>query len=245
MLKIKKLTFIFSILINIISSAQVKAYKIKLYALYTPSHKILVDKYFLPSIKDNFEIILDEFKQLCPTGKFNSEGWNTTMLDKVDVIINAIKANKNKIFIFSDVDIIFIKPIENEIKKWMQKYEFVIQKSSEKLSNCCTGFFAMIGNNKNLNLWINIKNFMLKNPKLSEEDVLNLFIKQGKLKDIKWSHLSKEYNTGGMFTASRWNPGQELILPENIVLHHANWTVGIENKIKQLEYVINKKKISL
>ncbi|MDR3647100.1 MAG: putative nucleotide-diphospho-sugar transferase [Candidatus Babeliales bacterium] len=234
------------LLISIISSSALFSKpadtRIKMYALYTPSHKILVDKYFLPSIKDNFNLIIDTFKQQCPTGQFNSEGWNTTMLDKVDVIINAIKSNKNKIFIFSDVDIIFIRPVEKELKKLMKTYEFVIQKSSEKLPNCCTGFFAMIGNEKNLKLWIDIKKFMLKNPKLSEEDVLNFFIKQGRLNNIKWSQLPKEYNTGGMFTGSRWVPGIELQLPENILLHHANWTVGIDNKIAQLEYVLKKTK---
>lgn len=245
MLKVKKVVFLLSLLSNVILSADTNAYKIKMYALYTPSHKILVDKFFLPSIKDNFELIIDEFKQLCPTAEFNSKGWNTTMLDKVDVIINAIKENMGKIFIFSDVDIIFIQPVENEIKKLMQTYEFVIQKSSEKLTNCCTGFFAIIGNEKNLQLWTNIKAFMLKNPKLSEEDALNLFIRTGKLKNLKWSQLPKEYNTGGMFTATRWTPGHELQLPENILLHHANWTVGIENKIKQLEYVLKRKNITL
>jgi len=28
-----------------------------------------------------------------------------------------------------------------------------------------------------------------------------------------------------------------MLVPKDIVMHHANWTVGIKNKIAQLEYL--------
>ena len=33
--------------------------KMKLYALYTPSHEILKNDFFLPSIQDDFDIIFE------------------------------------------------------------------------------------------------------------------------------------------------------------------------------------------
>ena len=54
---------------------------------------------------------------------------------------------------------------------------------------------------------------------------------------IKWAYLPKEFYCGGILTGKHWQPGTELPLPRNIFLHHANWTIGIENKIAQLKLV--------
>ena len=40
-----------------------------------------------------------------------------------------------------------------------------------------------------------------------------------------------------MMSPFQWEPGCELNIPQDIVMHHANWTIGIENKIAQLQYV--------
>jgi hypothetical protein len=41
--------------------------------------------------------------------------------------------------------------------------------------------------------------------------------------------------------AGIWTPGDEIILPPlPIAIHHANWTIGIDNKILMLEYIKNK-----
>ena len=37
-----------------------------------------------------------------------------------------------------------------------------------------------------------------------------------------------------------WSPGAEFDIPENCLAFHANWTVGVDNKLALLEYV-NKK----
>lgn len=237
MLKINKFFFIITLSIASFVSAAPKN-KIKMYALYTPSHEILVSKYFKKSIKDDFDLKVTIFDQKCATGEFNSDGWTKTMQDKVQVIINAIKENFGKIFIFSDVDIIFIKPVEKAIRKLMKNKDFIIQRSSLESNFMCTGFFAMRGNEQNLNLWIAIKEYMKLNPKLSEENVINLFMKQNKLNNIRWKFLPIEFYNGGMLTNKKWTPGQDLVIPKNILLHHANWTVGIENKIAQFEYVL-------
>jgi len=45
----------------------------------------------------------------------------------------------------------------------------------------------------------------------------------------------------------RWVPGMNLNIPDQIMPHHSNFTIGLENKIAQLEYVrgiVNKSRIS-
>ncbi len=54
---------------------------------------------------------------------------------------------------------------------------------------------------------------------------------------LKWDYLPVTFFGGGTLTGKCWNPGDSLLVPEGIVLHHANWTVGVERKISQLKYV--------
>jgi hypothetical protein len=38
---------------------------------------------------------------------------------------------------------------------------------------------------------------------------------------------------------NQWQPGQKINMPKYLVMHHANWTVGIDNKLKLMKQVRN------
>src|SRR5271155_4223618 len=105
--------FIFSFVNNI------KPENMKLYSFYTPSHEVLKNNWFLPSIQDDFEIEIRFFPQECEAAIFKESGWNTTMLHKIEMIIEAIQKNWNKIFIYADIDIQFFKPMAKLIENYM------------------------------------------------------------------------------------------------------------------------------
>lgn len=214
--------------------------KVKLYALYTPSHEVLVNNWFLPSIQDDFEIVLNFSPQTCPSGHFKQKGWRETTIKKIDLIIRAIKENHNKIFIFSDVDIQFFAPIKNEILQLMKNKDMVIQQN--KPGVVCSGFFACRGNTRTLRLFQAIKQYMLSNYankyNKSDQDGLNhLLISTKNRFRIRWRYLPYKYFGAGTITGQHWEKGKPLAVPEDIVMHHANFTGGIPNKIAQLELV--------
>ena len=224
--------------------------KIKLYALYTPSHKILKDKYFLPSIQDDFDIVLEFYDQTCPSAKFMREGWTETTMRKVDLIIRAIKENWGSIFIFSDVDIQFFCPIQQTVLMYMHDNDMMIQKNSPS-GVLCTGFFVCRGNEKTLQLWKDVKKTMEKGGLYSDQNSLNHCIKRHSKNNpynVNWSYLPDTFFGGGTLTGCEWHPGESLPIPRDIMMHHANWTKGIKNKIAQLVYVRkavrNRKKLS-
>jgi hypothetical protein len=212
--------------------------KIKLYAFYTPSHTVFVDKWFLPSIKDDYEMIISFFEeQECSTAQFMNEGWKKTTLKKVDMIINAIQENWGKMFVYSDVDIQFFRPTQETILNLIQDNDIVIQRDNPK-GQACTGFFACWGNEKILALWQDVKKTMLEIAELSDQKSFNYCLQtQNNPYGIKWTFLPNEFVSGGTLTGKHWKPGQELPIPDNVILHHANWTEGVENKIAQLNYV--------
>jgi hypothetical protein len=215
--------------------------KMKIYALYTPSHEILKDQFFLPSIQDDFDIVVEFCEQTCPTAGFMSEGWTETTARKVDLILRAIRENWGKIFIFSDVDIQFFAPIESTILMLMQDNDIIMQRNNPE-GVLCTGFFACRGNEKTLRLWNDVKKTMQTKQLQSDQISFNQCIKRRSKRNhynVAWDYLPDTFFGGGTLTGYIWSPGKSLPVPDGIMLHHANWTKGIKNKIAQLLYVQN------
>ena len=230
--------------------------KMKLYALYTPSHDILKDQFFLPSIQDDFEIILEFCEQTSPSATFMSEGWTATTMRKVDLIIRAIEENlqSEEVFIFSDVDIQFFAPIKDIILTLMEGKDIMMQRNNPE-GVLCTGFFACRANEKTLHLWQDVKKTMQKNKSNSDQISFNQCIKKKSKKNpygLVWDYLPDTFFGAGTLAAYPgylWKPGRELDIPDGIMIHHANWTRGVKNKIAQLKYVRNhvhkKRKLSI
>jgi hypothetical protein len=54
---------------------------------------------------------------------------------------------------------------------------------------------------------------------------------------LDWTMLSPRFFTVGMVTGGKRWEGEDVAIPRDILVHHANWTVGIDNKIRLLELV--------
>jgi len=70
-----------------------------------------------------------------------------------------------------------------------------------------------------------------------DQQSLNALIRTTNKFNINWDYLPDQFFGAGLFTGKIWELDQELIIPKDIVLHHANYTVGVPNKIAQLKYV--------
>lgn len=213
--------------------------KIKMYVFYTPSHEVLFERWFLPSIQDDFELVIERYDQQCQSATFKQQGWHETMLKKVDLIIRGVKENWGRWFIHADVDIQFLAPIYKEIIPLLGDNDMLVQ----WLDSCniaCPGFLVCKGNASTLELWTEIKKRMIDDPRKNDQDYLNDIIQAKGYSKIKWAPLPIEFFAAGALEACEWKPGIDLKLPSKVLLHHATWTTGISNKIAQLGYVRNK-----
>lgn len=231
-MKIKNFVLLLLMSHHLVAQAEDK--KIKLYAFYTPSHKEMCEQWFLPSIQDDFELILECFDQECKSANFMEDGWMATMVHKVNIVIRGVRENMGGYFIHSDVDIQFFGSIQNAIEESLKGKDLVIQRDNPA-GGACAGFFACRANQKTLALWNAVKAGLGKNRK-NDQDVLNDLLREGKF-GIKWGYLPESFFGGGTFSGKRWQAGEDLKIPKNPLMHHANYTVGIPNKLAQLEYV--------
>lgn len=210
--------------------------RIKLYAIYTQSHAVLKDEWFLPSFQDDYETIIEYFDQECSSATFMQQGWTKTTIHKVETWVQAAKDNLGKIFICSDVDIQFFGSTENEIIKSLVGNDIVLQYDNLG-RECCTGFFACQGSKKIIELFENMLTLMKSNSKISDQKAMNHFLRKHNTLNITWNYLPMIFFGGGAHTGKNWYPGDTLEIPKDILMHHANWSLGIDNKIAQLNYV--------
>jgi hypothetical protein len=200
----------------------------KIYTYYTKSHEIFFENYFKKTIQ-GLEIDATFGEQECQTGSYYQEGWKNTTMKKVDVFIKAVKENMNDVFIFSDVDIQFFGPIKEVLLEELGDADIAIQ--NDYSGGLCSGFFICRGNERTLKMFQNMKDN--HNSYLEDQHALNMNLQFCNVKV-----LSTRFWTFGCF-GGQWK-GQNFDTPDNLLMHHANWTEGIDNKIKLLNIVRSK-----
>lgn len=212
----------------------------KLFTIYSQSHRRLFDEWFAPSLWADASLEA-HFISSCTGGFYRSMQWQTAIMHKLELILNMATTNLGETMIFADVDIQFFRNPIALLCSALEHQDIVFQAESP-FNNCCTGFFAMRCTPSTTRLWHNIFEIVVKsNGKLHDQDALNLILAKSALCfECRIGILPSIFLGGGTLTGQPWEPGVDLNVPEDIVLHHANFTKGIANKIQQLELVRTK-----
>lgn len=222
-----------------------KTNKLKLLTFYSYSHKELYETFFLDSynkyLKDSFELNAKHIEQLSPSGDYGSDGFADTMLAKINHIIDNIDVNDFNPLVFADCDIQFFKDFKEDIINELGDFNVKFQND---ISCICAGFFICRQNEQVLKFFNDVKTELniVRINKVDDQQVINKFINSGKYNDYKIGLLSsnKYFTVAASNHGTRqWNGG-EFIIPSEVVMHHGNWTVGLDNKFNLMEYVKNK-----
>ncbi len=217
----------------------------KLFCQYSPSHEVLFEEYFKPSVEKfrEFELIAAFNKeQVCPTGEYNSPGWLEAMAAKVLFWQCAITKNMGDLIVCCDVDMQFIKPCKFFLTWQMGvrqaqggPFDILFQKSlgkDERQRPVCPGFFIARCTPQLRELFNVIENQCYEKSITDEQPAVNRFLKRRK-HGLKWGVLPAD---------EIWQPGyhdqpQQLKPPTQIMVHHANFCRGVGAKIIQLEHI--------
>lgn len=212
----------------------------KLYTCFTPSHRPLLEQHFLPSLPAEFmhdKLRPKQIEQRSVTGEFGSSGFQATCLDKVDVILEALRTETEP-FLFSDVDVRFYGPVVDDLLKCLGDADMAFQWDGPR-GRECTGFMVLRPSPKLLRFWENVGDRMVDKDMMDQDAVhteLDWAKKWHGDKLIKTVILPERYWTFGR-NDKHWKPGMRVNPPADMLVHHANWTVGVENKLRLLEAV--------
>jgi hypothetical protein len=173
------------------------------------------------------DIILRKRPQLSKTGTFGDDGWKQMSLDKVD-FINEIFNDDSDSFILSDVDIIFFKPIKEIILEYLKYNDICFQADGDTR---CTGFFACNKTLTTKQLFLDVKEMLINNIQptgnLEDQWIANYLLNTTH-KDIKTVLLPDTF----------YNYGFNTRIPKDAYLYHANFIIGIDNKLAAIQRVL-------
>jgi hypothetical protein len=210
----------------------------KLYTYYSESHQVLFERYFRPSLPDgdDLELEVTQIRQF-GDGNYMTEGWRQTMREKVGVILNAL--DRDPCFIWDDCDVQFFGPIVDVLTAELGEYELACQNDSGGM--LCAGFFICKSTENTKRMFHTIFEEMTADTsEVDDQQRLNRHAHA-----CRCTFLSQRFWTVGLQLngvgrpLTRWQ-GQDVAVPKGILMHHANWTVGVDNKIKLLELVRDK-----
>ena len=199
----------------------------KAYTLFSPSHAILYDNYFIRTLPQEFELDVTHVPQECSSANFYSEGWATTCYRKVELFYKACKENMGGFFVFFDPDIQFFGNVKDIMLEELGECDIACQ---DDLDTFSSGQFICRCNDNTLYMF----NRMLENYRLEDQTTLN-----DHLYMCKHKFLSRRFFTYAHFFPGVWQ-GKDFDIPDDIITHHANWVVGVENKMNILDIVRRK-----
>lgn len=211
----------------------------KLYCLYTTSYRFLFDEWFRPSLKDSYEI-----KSRClgdaDESSYMKESWVRAVRHKSEWILDAIRENWGGLFVYADTDMQFFQKTEPYLLKAIEKRDIVCQRDSPKpKEQLCTGFFIARANKAVRKLWEEVRKNISREHR--DQYCFNRYLQNPwrflGLHRCRYGYLPDVFFSGRPPSTHLWKPGDTLPIPKGIICHHANWTVGLENKVAQLNYV--------
>jgi len=211
---------------------------VKIYTHYSDSHKLLYEDFFKQSLrslysKEEVTIKVLYHKQTTQDGMFMTRGWLESMDFKLNVILTAIEETFNDWFIFADCDVQFLNKFVDDLKEQLTDVDLICQ---EDCGSLCAGFFACKSNLKTKQLFQTIKNtfYSLVNDQVALNEHKNL---------VKYKLLdNKKYFTIGNFFNNKdgthnWDNTTNITPSKEILVHHANYVKGVNNKIKLLKMI--------
>ena len=216
----------------------------KLYTLFTDSHSELLQRYFLPSlfkVVPTVEVVVKKVPQLCETATYGENGWFETMLFKALYHIQSCEETLGDYFIYMDCDIQFFRPFIHEMVAEMQagNYDLACQDDVFPFGNrptYCAGLFICKSSDRTLRFFNSLYNSMLANQRHKDRYTDQIALNEN-LDQVKHGLLSHKFYTIAHSKQKLWDKDYNISVPSDLLVHHANWTHGIENKIALLNFI--------
>lgn len=213
----------------------------RIYTIFTNTHEVLFHNYFLPTLyqQEYIELVSKKINQICNSGEYGQHGWFETMRQKAIYCLQACKENFGSKFIYADCDVQFLAPFSTEMEQELEDYDIACQDDVFPFGNrrtYCAGLWICKSSNKTINLFETIIRLMDSrgpiSPNWDDQGALNEVIDI-----VNHKSLSQRFYTIAQSKPKLWDNDYSISIPKNILVHHANWTHGVENKIKLLDFV--------
>jgi hypothetical protein len=210
------------------------------HALVTPSHMPMLERWFLPSLPVECRPVIHS-RDAEPV-VYAQGSWHRVVGQKFDIVLETISTlDDGELFVMSDVDVCFYGSFVDDARGRMDGLEVLFQNNRPTLplapDNVCTGFMVIRATSRSRDFFERARNVLVtRNSAIVGDQNACIEILRTAPDAIRWGFLPVTYWSPGD-PRGRWEPGMSLAPPDGMLLHHANHTVGVDNKLAQLEAV--------
>jgi hypothetical protein len=199
----------------------------KLFAVVTPSHRLLYERFFVPSLDtDAFELNACQLEQ-DGAGEFLADDFNNCIRFKLEKILESIHQNPGAILVWSDVDIQFFGLQPGHIlSNFDSTIDFVAQRWSLATDEACGGFYAIRCSPRTYEFFNEVRNLARDRTGGKDQVAINLALKSSPV-HINWRFFGPEF----------YSRSHGIRIPYNALLHHATCVVPndyVNQKISML-----------
>jgi hypothetical protein len=209
----------------------------------------MAERHFLDSWKslkldESFDFVCVDVKE--EYGTFGEKKFNESYNKEIEAMWQLLMKYRDRFVVWSDVDMrIYKNPLPDLLGRWDGANLWTSMDSPVGVepADHCTGFQFFLVTQKMINfyrLWMEVD--AEKEWGYSQQS-FNEALRRMVMVDVK--PLPKQYWTIGLEGQKVWS-GRNLDdipnPPQDIILHHANYTIGFENKMKLLDEI--KEKVS-
>jgi hypothetical protein len=229
---------------------------------YSHSHKGFLEDFFLKSFpfERGVSLLIEQVPQKCASGSLFAEGWRDQMIEKQIFINKCLDTfEKGEVVVFSDVDIRFYGKVKSDIESFLLTKDICFMKDHNTDEHGrCGGFFAVKVSEKIRSFFKDVMSKLSSHVdssvsfETSEQSTINRLLNERS--EISWSYLPPRYYTHGLYVEGienfsmedqsglwwenkSWEEKSRIYVPDDILVHHANWCHGIDNKTHLLGWV--------
>jgi hypothetical protein len=196
--------------------------QMKLFCVVTPSHQLLYERFFLPSLDTNAFELHAHFLDQAGAGDFLADDFKNCIRFKLEKILESIRENPDSVLVWSDIDIQFFGLRPRHIFSYFGSQEdFVGQRLSRTTEEVCGGFYAIRCSAKTNEFFEEVRELTRNETGGNEQDAINLALKTSRIR-LNWRLFGLEF----------YSRTHGVRIPFDALLHHAT-CVSSKNYIQQ------------
>jgi len=209
----------------------------------------------------NLSLVVEQVPQRCKSGDLFSDGWRTQMIEKQIFINKYLNLFEDgELVLFTDADIKFYGKIKGDLTSCLGDRDICFMKDhNSDETGRCGGFFVLCVSRKIKSFFNDVMSSLSSHPpetdtsfETSEQSTINKLLNERT--EISWGYLPKRYYTHGLYVQGidnfteedqsglwwqnkSWGEKTKIFVPDDLLVHHANWCTGVENKVDLLNWV--------
>lgn len=221
----------------------------KLITYASPSHREMCERFVIANGEragfKSCEMFTAE--QLCESGKYNSPGFAEQMWLKLRCLAEIPISER---ICYVDADCLLMPGLHDWCENWLSDRDRLTIGFGNDVAELCMGTIVFEQSAETIQWWRFLYQLAWM-TKLHDQAALHGLRENSKQVPVNLDVLPNDvfanWATHGEHSQKTWK-GEELIVPDGVLCWHANFCVGIEDKIRMLEIVervVNKTRLTI